>query len=428
MRNIAASLMEGRGFVGTAASGDLKYLPSLDGYRGLAMLMVIGYHMLSSPGFGWIAMQMFFVLSGFLISRMLIVEEHLPMGQCLKLFYWRRILRIFPALYAYLLVMLVVSWISSDFASARLMIPWAATYLHNLAWIAHADDGITRAGVFATQHLWSLSVEEHFYVLWPILFLLAGPRYRLPLIFSLILLAPCLRWLIQEYWVTPAGSDRDYSKVIYVFSGSHLDAFAIGSLITLILHRQSARQSSLRTFLVLCAAAAALGIWTSGFHWPSDFTDLRQFAFGYPLYMPAEGQPVWGYTVVNLLCAQALILAVHHPLLVRWLSNRFLRWCGKISYIAYLFHQPILYYFKNLRPLVESYLGSPQLSIALLLIVYLLVVFAVGSLGHRYFESYFIRIKPRHRAQEAATAAHAPGPAMGTVRHTDPAQLPRAEY
>ncbi|MGH8515828.1 MAG: acyltransferase family protein [Panacagrimonas sp.] len=375
-------------------SGEQKHLSSLDGYRGFAMWLVIGYHMFSSPGFGWMAMQTFFVLSGFLITRMLLVEEHLPIKEGLKLFYWRRALRIFPALYAYLLIMAVIAWISPEWSSGREMLGWSAIYLQNLAWIQSADAGISSAGMHATQHLWSLCVEEHFYVFWPLLFLLAGKRYRITLIAAFIVLGPVVRWLIQDQWT----GERDFAQVIYVFSGSHIDAFAIGALTTLIFHHPSCRNPGGMRFLLLVAAAVAVGILLVQTPLvPRGFTEARMYAFGYPLFMHAAGQGVWGYTVLNLLAAQLILLAVYHPAVSKFLNNRFLVWSGKISYPMYLMHQPVLHEFQKLRLVVEPYVGSAQVAIVLTAVVYLVVIFVIGSLSFRYFESWFMKFKPRHR-------------------------------
>lgn len=389
-------------------SGDRTHLSSLDGYRGFAMWTVVLHHMLSTPGFGWVSMQTFFVLSGFLITRMLLLEEHLPLGESLKLFYWRRVLRIFPALYAYLLIMLVVSYLSTEFASSRPMLGWSAIYLQNIAWMYSADAGINKAGVMATQHLWSLCVEEHFYVFWPLLFLVAGKRLRMPLIVVLILVGPYLRWLIQENWT----GARDYSEVIYVFSASHIDAFAIGALVTLLWNHPSIRRPSAKRFLALCGAVVAVGMLLAQDPLvPRDFTELRTYTFGYPLFMHSNGQAVWGYTLVNLLAAQLLILAVDHPGLSRFLNHRFLVWSGKMSYSMYLMHQPVLYLFLKLQFAIEPYLGSPRLAIVLSSISYLIVVFVLGSLSFRYFESYFFRFRPQTRAiaKPAAPAQPEPG-------------------
>lgn len=375
------------------------------------MWTVVLHHLLGTPGFGWVSMQTFFVLSGFLITRMLLVEQHLPLREGLKLFYWRRALRIFPALYAYLLIMLVVSYVSADFASARPMIGWSAIFLQNIAWMNSVDAGITKAGIMATQHLWSLCVEEHFYVVWPLVFLMAGPRLRMPLVVVLIVAGPCLRWLIQENWT----GTRHYAEVIYVFSGSHIDAFAIGALVTLLWNRRSIRHPSLKRFLALCAAVVTVGMLVAQHPLvPRDFTDIRTYAFGYPLYMHESGQGVWGYTLVNLLAAQLMILAVDHPGLARFLNHRFLVWSGKISFGMYLLHQPVLYLFLHLQLWMQPYLGSRP-SIALVSIAYLVVIFIIGSFCFRYFESYFFRFRPRPRTRVEPVGptplAHDPAPA-----------------
>lgn len=388
-------------------SADRVHLPALDGFRGVSILLVVFYHMVHTPSFGWIGVQMLFVLSGFLITRNLLRDEHLPLATGLRLFYVRRALRIFPAMYLYLLLLLIASYLLEDFASVRPFLPWAAVYLQNIASIYGLDANMVGGSTMATVHLWSLSVEEHFYFLWPLLFLVTPSTHRTKLIWSMLLLAPVIRLLIQLFWTGGDGA-RPYPMAVYMFSGSHIDAFAIGALVALVPDAVSRRYASLRVFVGLFMLAVALGLLASGqTTLPESFKELRQHSLGYPIAMHASGSAIWGYSVVNVLCAFLVILAIHHPLVARCLRNSVLRWSGKISYSVYLVHHPILYLFNKHHEAFITALGSGAVAKGVYYLTYLGTTAVIASLSYVYFEKYFLRLKPMHRQTDKAPTIHA---------------------
>ncbi len=164
-------------------------IPSLDGLRALSIMLVLFGHLNGTRGFGThleqlgdvanLGVRVFFVISGFLITSLLLKEEQVQLGQ----FYWRRFYRIFPPFYFYLLVLFGLS-------SARLLaaIPasdfgWAATYTTNFR--------IERSWLIG--HTWSLSVEEQFYLLWPGLLALVGRRRAMVAALGVLLVTPLIR-------------------------------------------------------------------------------------------------------------------------------------------------------------------------------------------------------------------------------------------
>src|ERR1043165_3191235 len=151
-------------------------LAGLDGLRWLVMMMVIAIH-LNLFGVGWVGLSSFFVLSGFLITRILFddLEGTASLGQGLKRFYIRRPLRVFPIYYLYLFVLLALGFVVPvvrQQTSGEL--PYAFTYVYNLFITTDRHHG-----THLLDHLWSLSVEEQFYLLWPFIVYLVGRR-RLP--------------------------------------------------------------------------------------------------------------------------------------------------------------------------------------------------------------------------------------------------------
>src|SRR5262245_34719431 len=140
-------------------------LPQLDGLRALAVLGVLVCHSTDSEWahLGPFGVRLFFVISGFLITRILLEQRGAPVGSVLRAFYWRRLGRIAPLYY----VALIVYW-SFGVPGARELWPWLVTYTSNMV------DPATPLGFVG--HFWSLAVEEQFYLVWPPLVLLLSRR------------------------------------------------------------------------------------------------------------------------------------------------------------------------------------------------------------------------------------------------------------
>jgi peptidoglycan/LPS O-acetylase OafA/YrhL len=158
----------------------LRYLPALDGLRGVAIALVVSWHAFGWPARGFLGVHLFFVLSGFLITTLLLQEWQQRGTISLRSFYRRRALRLFPGLAALLvaytalhLVRSVVGTAEHDLATALKAVAYSAFYVTNV---------VQASGVVLPvplNHLWSLAAEEQFYLLWPLLLVLAL-RFRAP--------------------------------------------------------------------------------------------------------------------------------------------------------------------------------------------------------------------------------------------------------
>src|SRR5882672_10627261 len=181
----------------------LQHIKALDGVRGIAILLVILFHY-GYLGCGWIGVQLFFVLSGYLITSILLQERSQSLGAYLKRFYWRRSLRIFPLYYLYLLVLLgtyLALKIPPAFSDQWI---YLFTYTYNVRQVLPNYDGSQ-----LLIHLWSLSVEEQFYLIWPLLvFVFAAHRFR-TLLIALVVAVPLLR-LLAALYLTQLGSPPLY--------------------------------------------------------------------------------------------------------------------------------------------------------------------------------------------------------------------------
>jgi peptidoglycan/LPS O-acetylase OafA/YrhL len=310
------------------------HLPSLDGLRGVAVLLVLLFHFthLDAPGgpveralveaarVGWSGVDLFFVLSGFLITGILLDAKN---GRnYFRNFYLRRALRIFPLYYAYLAVLFLV--LPSIVAAARLdprgdTQAWMWSYLGNVLFAM-------RRGFEASPHaahFWSLAVEEQFYLVWPLLVWLLPRRGLVWACAAAIVGAFTLRaGILKATWNATAA---------YVLTPCRMDALATGALVAAIVREGGlARLRRLAPAVLGFSALVIAALW------------LRRGTF-------FGGDPtvqVWGFTALAVLYGSVLVLALTLPAaspLGRTLAHPFLRTFGKYSYALYVLHYPLFH-------------------------------------------------------------------------------------
>lgn len=316
-------------------------IKGLDGLRGIAFLMVFFFHIHWNQ-WGWPGVQLFFVLSGFLITGILLdMKESLPPKPYFIKFYGRRILRIFPLYYFYLLAMWVLTaWaISSGFQPEPMQVfqkemPFALTYVYDFYF---ALDRYVPS--YFLTHFWTLAVEEQFYLVWP-LFILLTPRKHLQKAFWVVIaLAPLLRLLTLGLHGLEAFSFlRDsVALVVYSLPFTHLDAFALGAVLTLI-RIPKAKSILLVSLVVLPLVGLATDYLATG-----QWKDTSLASLGFPITMPYGNKFIWGYSLVNGLCALVIYGVARLGWANRLLEWRPLRYLGKISYGMYVYHLAIIW-------------------------------------------------------------------------------------
>ncbi len=311
------------------------HLPSLDGVRGIAILAVMLYHFFlfgrmtpigatdrlaqSVANGGWAGVDLFFVLSGFLITGILFDSR----GErpYFRTFYVRRALRIFPLYYAVLFLFFValpVLFPSSDRiqagADGQL---WYWSYLSNVKVALHGWS----ASTLHIDHFWSLAIEEQFYLLWPLL-VFALPRTALiGACAAIAVLSPALR-----VWFHFQGLDT----AAYVLAPARMDALAIGSALALLVRDPADYRRLLRgarpTLMVSIACVAGLAYWRHGWNKYDGVIETV------------------GITVLAVMFAVLLLYSITlsaNNRFVRIVSARPLRTLGKYSYAIYVFHVPI---------------------------------------------------------------------------------------
>jgi peptidoglycan/LPS O-acetylase OafA/YrhL len=362
-------------------------IPGLDGLRAIAFLILFGLHT-DYLQFGWMGVQLFFVLSGYLITGILLrMKEKLSPGDYFLKFYGRRFLRIFPLYYFFLFLMLGIAvWSISVSYRTNIMqvildqIGYAFLYVYDFL---SAYQGFVPSRFL--DHLWSLSVEEQFYIFWPLLIFLVPKDSLRKLFLAGIIAGPVFR--IIMFVIHQSGaieSLRDPAALaIYPLPFSHVDAFAFGAYITCFSIPNARKQ-----FMYLGVAIPLIGLLTQ---YIATGTIGPVSALGYPVTLPDGYQFIWAYTLLNYWFAILIYCVVHERMFVRFLEWAPLQYLGKISYGLYVYHFPVIWFTGRIRDLgVSVEVGSP-----LVALLSFIGTVAIASLSYFALERPFLRLKDR---------------------------------
>lgn len=359
----------------------------LNGLRAISFLLLFGLHT-GYLQFGWVGVQFFFVLSGYLITGILLrMKEKLPVKEYFLKFYSRRFFRIFPLYYFYLLLILgVATWLLSVSYKPNIMrtiidqMWYAVMYVYDFF---SAYQGFVPSRFL--DHLWSLSVEEQFYIFWPLLIFLVPEKSLKKLFLAGIIVGPIFR--IIMFFIYQSGSIeslRDPAALaIYPLPFSHVDAFTFGAYIT-----RFPIPNARKKFKYLLVAIPLIGLTTQ---YLSTGSLGSMSALGYPVTMPNGYQYLWAYTLLNYWFAVIVYCVVHEKMFVKFLEWPPLQYIGKISYGLYIYHYPVIWFVGRIRDLDFVKELTPLL-IALLSFV---ATVAIASLSYFALEEPFLKLKER---------------------------------
>jgi peptidoglycan/LPS O-acetylase OafA/YrhL len=363
----------------------LGYRPALDGVRGIAIAAVVSMHTFGWPKQGALGVDLFFVLSGFLITTLLL-EERADRGRIsIAGFYARRARRLLPALFvmlaAYAAAVLAVFAVRGELDQLGDRILALAATIGYIGNVFRMEGGEIPTSL---SHLWSLAQEEQFYVLWPPLLILVM-RARPALLTRLLGLAiACVA--VERFAFMSSGS---FWRV-YLGPDTHSEPILVGCLFAVWFARGSFLFAGARS---RAASASLVGI-------------LALIAFWGPLTEAlslSSAGALYGTPLLTVFAAAAGIVivdcAVGTSALARLLSVRPLRFLGQISYSLYLWHIPVLVAFGTVAAAgVRSVIG--------------LAVSLVLAVASRYVvELPFLR-RRRDPKPESVQAAPAPAPAV----------------
>jgi peptidoglycan/LPS O-acetylase OafA/YrhL len=383
----------------------MPHIKALDGVRGLAFVMVYVQHFTGGDhihvraieafrGVGWTGVDLFFCLSGFLITGILYDTQ--KDANYFRNFYGRRALRIFPLFYLCLLLIFLLT--------PLLHLQW---HLYHLCYPLYCSNFLNalmpNVDTFSFQpwidlgHFWSLAVEEQFYIVWPVAVLLCATRRRIvKLCVSLIVASMALRLLFVLLYlhVLPAGTVYAshwyavtlgvmkapffYRTFLYRITFFRLDALAMGSLVAMMLRGDDVQRwvVRLKWAAVAIVIAASATIYSS-YHLETPWT------------------AVIGYTLLAMLFATMIVGAIRSSAVRGFFQARFLMEIGKYSYAMYLLHQlarPVMpQVIHRLAPMV----GSVGLAAVICSVGWFVCLYGIARISFRFFESRFLRMKDR---------------------------------
>lgn len=346
------------------------YIPALDNVRGYAVIMVMLFHCGNQVfRIGRVGVDLFFVLSGYLITSLLLQEYGKTGTVGIKKFYARRFLRLLPVLLLGVILANVL-WQPSGFDPAnRLRASLAA-----LLYYTNIQPDI--AGNL--RHLWSLAVEEHFYLLWPF-FVLAClfvlPYKKKLLLLGCILAAVTLfRLYLSSHPLQAGGLVLD----AYRFTFTRIDCILMGAVIAIVLAEKkrtgyavTSTKNDTWQLLLLAGLFVLLSL---------TLVQLKNFWIA------------GGFIITNTLCTLTVWFAVTHPL-HPLLSDKLFEWIGKRSYGIYVYHFPLFAFFKK-----EDMPLNGMAAVALVLLIRFAGAFILAALSYKYVEQPVLKLKKNFAA------------------------------
>ncbi len=326
--------------VSSSASTGVRYMPGLDGIRALAVLSVMAYHGgLSFLPAGFFGVDAFFVLSGFLITTLLVSEWDSSKGIALARFWARRARRLLPALLVVLVfVVLYARFVAAPGTYPGLRFDGISALFYSANWrfiVSNQNYFVANGPVSPLLHTWSLAIEEQFYIVWPLVVLgvmrlgRKVPGRGLKALLAVSVLGAAASALEMAVLFNPAANPtREYFG-----TDTHAQCLLVGAALAcaLTLWRRGGgpEASSARGRLAL-SLAGLLGVGVCAWAW-------SQWHYGQAVVFRG------GFLVVSVAVAAVILCTVVHPgaLVSRALASAPLRFLGRISYGMYLWHFPL---------------------------------------------------------------------------------------
>ncbi|MGC3947393.1 MAG: acyltransferase [Chryseolinea sp.] len=353
----------------------LKYIESFDGLRGIAIVMLMLFH----GSYGYFAggiprVDLFSIMSGFLITYLLFYEYKNTGSISFKTFYSGRALRLLPGLFVCLIL-------ANALWSFTPLPPQSDRTITNLASLFYFSNLLYDYQLGNLPHLWSLSVEEHFYIIWPLLSILLlfklSDRGRIIFLCVNIVLLEVFRvfafinennWHWGRFRIDPYG-----------FTLCRIDCMLIGALLFFVLYRPRFNYANLQPsrydnlfLIVLTLIFVSTGIFVR-------FTDK--------LWLGG------GFIFTNIICACIVLITLRnptHPIL----AHRWIKWLGVRSYGIYLYHMPIFYALETFR--------RPHDINNLVVVTFFRFALSIGfaALSYQYLELPFLKLKNRRKKNQ----------------------------
>ena len=363
-------------------SPNMKYIKQLDSLRAIAVLLVIISHwihnveVIDRTKIGEVGVNVFFVLSGFLITKILLDNtlksktSNISKLSILKNFYFRRTLRIFPIYYLTIVLLFIFSKTSGTDIKTSFL--YFATYTSNFyLFKIQAWDGMI-------SHLWSLAVEEQFYFIWPWIILFANKKYILPIIIGFISIGVISQYLTQEI------------NMSSLLTFNCFDAFGIGALLS---WQITFANEKLNRFYRITSVLLAASIFFYGFG-----ILQKQWVF-VPLRTCISVITLW---IITYIILYRETNKLHFKFI---LNNRILIFLGKISYGLYLYHNIIPSTLnakiinKYLNPLLPPVLNTKYLP-TVMFVENAIMLIIIAWFSYILIEKPFLNLKKNFEYKE----------------------------
>lgn len=336
-------MLHNQSFMETEEQETSRKIPELDGLRGIAILLVIFHHLMpvsAVPGnlgflfypistFGWSGVDLFFVLSGFLITGILLASKNKNGAKFFFInFYMRRSLRIFPIYFIFVGLCHLMHSRLGDFTPAENYFKYYYLYSQNWLEAFRGSSGFVSSGF---GHLWSLAVEEQFYLVWPMVVYFAPRRVLLGVLLAVVALTP--------FWRLYINRASDVSDLMHLYSLSaftRCDQLVWGALLAVLTARDGGigeRAVYVIAKFVLVASTLVLA-------------SLLVFGGFTAPQISNYSMRIWGYTAVGGFCFSLVFFAAFGEGRFAVVFKRILNWrllsgAGAISYGMYIYHWPI---------------------------------------------------------------------------------------
>jgi peptidoglycan/LPS O-acetylase OafA/YrhL len=381
-----------------AVRGPSAYVPEVDALRAIAMAAVVAFHCKLMP-FGWMGVWLFYVVSGFSVTTSLFSRQHhtASIGMAIGGFYIRRALRIWPLYFAFV-ALNVILLEAMGWTAPLEDLPWLLSFTQNLKMIL--TDYTPAAAWPAFGHLWTLAVEQQFYLLFPLLLLFRSRAGRGFALLGTIAVAPFIRVAVG-HWATGIGWDPERTAfAVYAFAPAHFDAFAAGSLVALFRSEIARDRRFVFAGLLLSVVVtighvgtyATLGVMAAG---EFSVDAMRNIVSG---IMYGQGREITVYLLPTCIGTTILIgILSGERCCLRLCRSQGLQAIGRVSYGGYLFHIPVLMLLGTFVP-AFAVSGRGPLWVASHVVLFLCALpltVATAWLSYTFFEQRFTRMRWR---------------------------------
>lgn len=347
----------------------LAYSPRLDGLRAIAALMVLFSHYfveLHGPDFryGGNGVQIFFVISGYLITMILLSQKNEAIVSRIKMtmnFIVKRALRLFPVYYVFLTGLVIISWQTGLWLTKEGTMWHYYTYTQNYLFLSEGFQSPL------LNHTWSLAVEEQFYLFWPFIIFFIPRKAELPVLLTVFIGGVLSKIYFLNYFHA-AGTVKGVTFM-------HFDTLGAGALLAYCMYYNVER---IKAFL----SRTSVYLFLAGLLASAILTGLEyEDAFFLPLSL------VLMSVALVYICTTSTKMPLNGMLASPWLVR-----IGKISYGVYLFHKPVPYFVNQLLLNLNVLDSIPAV---VLFAIYTTLTLGIATLSWYLFERHFLKLKEK---------------------------------